>query len=194
MNLDIFKKYPIASLCVVGVLLMAVVIFLRGGIVEGLQLQEDELKARLKVVKDNQRFSSGLEADVEELQEQTERLKDRVFVRSDLVRNSKFFYRFENSDEFDVSVDQVTQRQTVPNLFDEKGPKALKLHSAIGYDLDIEGTFFDIVNFLQELDQSDAIIRVSGFDVSHSEEDRRGIDADLRMRLQVFALAEKEDS
>ena len=194
MNLDIFKKYPIASLCVVGVLLMAVVIFLRGGIVEGLQLQEDELKARLKVVKDNQRFSSGLEADVEELQEQTERLKDRVFVRSDLVRNSKFFYRFENSDEFDVSVDQVTQRQTVPNLFDEKGPKALKLHSAIGYDLDIEGSFFDIVNFLQELDQSDAIIRVSGFDVSHSEEDRRGIDADLRMRLQVFALAEKEDS
>lgn len=194
MNLDIFKKYPIASLCVVGVLLMAVVIFLRGGIVEGLQLQEDELKARLKVVKDNQRFSSGLEADVEELQEQTERLEDRVFVRSDLVRNSKFFYRFENSDEFDVSVDQVTQRQTVPSLFDEKGPKALKLHSAIGYDLDIEGTFFDIVNFLQELDQSDAIIRVSGFDVSHSEEDRRGIDADLRMRLQVFALAEKEDS
>ena len=48
--------------------------------------------------------------------------------------------------------------------------------------------------FLQELDQAEAVIRVSGFDVSHAEEKKRGIDADLRMRVQVFALAEKEDS
>ncbi len=194
MNLEIFKKYPIASICAAGVLVMGGIVFLRGGVVESLQLQEDELESRRKVIKDNQRSSNGLEADVAELEEQTARLAERIFARSDLVKNSKFFYRFEKADEFDVSVDQVTQRQNVPELYDKKGPKELKLHSVIGYDLDVEGVFVDVVNFLQELDQSEAIIRVSAFDVSHADEEERGIDADLRMRLQVFALAEKGDA
>lgn len=194
MNLEIFKKYPIASICAAGVLVMGGIVFMRGGVVESLQLQEDELESRRNVIKDNQRSSNGLESDVAELEEQTARLADRVFDRSDLVKNSKFFYRFEKADEFDVSVNQVTQRQDAPELFAKKGPKELKLHSVIGYDLDVEGRFIDVVDFLQELDQSEAVIRVSGFDVTHAEGEKRGIDDDLRMRLQVFALAEKGDA
>ncbi len=194
MNLDLLKKYPIACFCAIGVLVLGVVIFFRGGVVDALQIREDELESRLGVIEANQRFSNGLEADVEELEEQTELLEERIFNRDDLIKNSKFFYSFANMEDFDVSVDQVTQGQVVPDIFDKKGPKELKLHSVIGYDLDVEGKFFDVVNFLQELDQADAIIRVSGFDVSHADERKRGIDADLRMRVQVFALAEKEDS
>ena len=194
MNLDLLKKYPIACICAIGVLVCGAIIFLRGGVVDGLQLREEELESRLEVIKGNQRFSNGLEADLEELKEQTALLEERIFNRNDLIKNSKFFYSFANADDFEVSVDQVTQGQNVPAIFDKKGPKELKLHSVIGYDLDVEGRFFDIVNFLQELDQSEAIIRISGFDVSHAEENKRGIDADLRMRVQVFALAEKEDS
>ncbi|MGB0259512.1 MAG: hypothetical protein ACPGES_12745 [Coraliomargarita sp.] len=194
MNLDLLKKYPIACFCTIGVLLLGVIIFLRGGAVDALQLREEDLESRLDVIKNNLRYSNGLEADLEELREQTELLAGRIFNRNDLIQNSKFFYRFANADDFDVSVDRVTQGQNVPAIFDKKGPKELKLHSAIVYDLDIEGKFFDIVNFLQDLDQAEAVIRVSGFDVSHAEEGKRGIDADLRMRVQVFALAEKEDS
>ena len=194
MNLDLLKRYPLACLCGVGVLVAAAIIFLRAGLVDGLQLQEDELKARLEVIKNNQRFAIGLEADLGELEEQTALLADRVFDRNDLVKNSKFFYSFANAEDFDVSVDLVTQRQDVPELFRLNGPKELKLHSAISYDLAVEGKFHDIVNFLQELDQSGAILRVSSFDVSHADDGQRGIDADLRMQLQVFALAEKEDS
>lgn len=194
MNLDLLKKYPIACACAGGILILVVVIFLRGGVVDGLEMREEELESRLDVIKGNQRFATGLEADLEEINEQTELLKERIFNRKDLIKNSKFFYSFANAEDFEISVDQVTQGQNVPAIFDKKGPKELKLHSVIGYDLDVEGEFFDVVNFLQGLDQSEAIIRVAGFDLSHAEENKRGIDDELRMRIQVFALAEKEDS
>lgn len=194
MNLSVFKKYPIASFSAVGVLALGALIFLRSGVVDGLALQEEELESRVKVIKDNQRNASGLEADVEELEDQIALLAERIFDRDDVIKNSTFFYNFANSDGYSVSVNDVTQRQDVPEVFAKKGPKELKLHSAISYDLEVEGQFYDVVNFLQELNQTEAIVRVSGFDVSHANKGERGIDSPLSIRVQVLALAEKGDS
>ena len=186
MNKDILlgylKQYPLALFCAGVLLLCGLLAVLRGTVVDELLVEEGTLNARIRVMESNSRASNGLDADLGALDAQVEALDALLFVQDERAVNLDFFYSL--SDRVGISISGLSQRSADEASFAQGGPNELKLHSVMGYDLTVEGTFQQILAFLYEIKRVDPVMRVSDFQVDVG-------DARLSARLHVIVLAEK---
>jgi hypothetical protein len=186
--LDCLKRYPLAVGCGLVLVVCGILIVLRGNTVTELLGREAELTARLHTIEENAKNSKELAADLKKLEEQVAMINGRLFDREARAINTNFFYSLE--DEAEVVVSVVSQLVTEDPALSSGGPNELKLHSAVAYDIDVQGSFSGILKFLYELHQVDAFIRVSDFQINGSQ--GRGARADgLAAKLRVLVLAKK---
>ena len=70
------------------------------------------------------------------------------------------------------------------------GPHELSLYSGIVYEIRVGGTFQEILGFMYEIQQVDALMRVANFEV-HTATAQRAAPEALLAKLHVVVLAEK---
>lgn len=187
--LDRLKRYPIAVICAIIVVVCIVALVLRGGVLDELSAKENELNARLRVIETNAENAKDLAADVEQVESQVAEIEARLFRRDERAINTNFFYAFE--DRVDLLISSVSQLAIEDAALGEGGPNALKLHSVIPYDIVVQGSFQEIVKLLYEFHAHDAFIRVSDLQISSGERTGAG---ELSARMRVLVLAEKTEA
>ncbi|WPJ95036.1 hypothetical protein SH580_16530 [Coraliomargarita algicola] len=184
----ILKDYPLAVLCFLVVLVCLAAIFLRGDAAVELSLKEDDLNSRIRTIDKNVKSSKDLESHVEEVKLLVDQLEARLFDRDERAVNINFFYALE--DRLNVRISNIGQMPTGDPVFAKGGPRALKLHSTIAYNMSLSGSFDEILIFMSELYRVDRLIRVADFQISDSN--RNGGQDTLDARLRVVVLAEND--
>ena len=187
--LDKLKQYPVAVLGVLAILLCVGAIVLRGGAVDELTVKEEEVSSRLRIINGNIKNSKNLEEDVAALDVYVAAINGRVFHREQRSMNTDFFYSFE--DELDILISDVSQMAAVDVALDKGGPNELKLYSAISYDVKVEGSFKEILEFLHEIHSVDALLRVAEFEVK-AVDGQGATPGKLAAKLRIVAFASKE--
>jgi hypothetical protein len=187
--INTLKDYPLAVACFVFILVCAAAIFMRGGAALELSAKEADLNSRIRTIDQNVKNAKDLEEEVEELKVLVEQFELRLFNREQRAININFFYGIE--DRLDVRIANISQSDAGNAIFAKGGPRELKLHSTIGYNIALKGQFDEILTFLYELYRVDALIRVADFQITVANA-RDGEEGLLDARLKVLVLAETE--
>ncbi len=186
--LDKAKEYPLAAISLVLFVALAIMLVLRGGVVDELTMQETELMARIQAIDTNVKNSNNLEQDLQILQRDSDSIRQRLFKRDQRAVNIDFFYSFE--DQLDVVISEVSQLNVEDPALAKGGPNALKQYSTIAYNIKVAGTFQEILELLHAIHQADAFIRVADFQVRVGPDQERKAEH-LSAQLRVIVLAEK---
>lgn len=186
--LDKVKEYPLAAISLVLFVALAIMLVLRGGVVDELTMQETELMARIQAIDTNVKNSNNLEQDLQILQRDSDLIRQRLFKRDQRAVNIDFFYSFE--DQLDVVISEVSQLSVEDPALAKGGPNALKQYSTIAYNIKVAGTFQEILELLHAIHQADAFIRVADFQVRVGTNQERKAEH-LSAQLRVIVLAEK---
>lgn len=184
----LLKDYPLAVVCVLVIVLCSLAVFLRGGALLELSAKEADLNSRIRTIDQNVKNAKDLEAHVEEVEVLVEQVEARLFNRDQRAVNINFFYDIE--DRLDVRISNIGQMPAEDSIYTKGGPRELKLHSTIGYNISLAGQFSEILTFLYELHRVDPLIRVADLQISGGG--RNADDGLLEARLKVIVLAEKE--
>ena len=182
------KKYPIAVVSTVILLLLLVLIYLRADLAPSLHEVESELRSSLEVIQKNERKSRGLEADLLALDELVAQMPDHIFVLSERALNTNFFYGFE--DQVNVLITEVKPVGADCPILSKGGPNALSLYSVLVYEVNIQAGFNDFLEFLYLIHSSDRFMRVSSFQLTESR-DPSITSQVFGARVRVVVLAEK---
>ncbi|MFU8847846.1 MAG: hypothetical protein ACNA77_03915 [Opitutales bacterium] len=179
------KQYPVALACGVILALFVVIFFARSSVVSELTLQETELNSRLRAIEENIKNSKNLKEDKEKLDVMVDQITGLLFNRFERAININFFYGLE--DDSGVVISNIAQLPNPDGIYADKGARELKLYSTLVYNINMKGSFSNILQFLYELDRVDPIMRVADFYVTREEEGLGGASVDARLRLLVLA-------
>lgn len=180
---ELLKRYPLAVGCFLLALLSVGTFVFRGGLLEAQTNEEQQLEARLRVIRANQKNAIGLEEDVTAIEGLQASLEERLFLRGKRAINIDYFYSL--GDDLGVRVNSVNQGGEVPML-SKDGAHQLKLYSSINFTLNVEGSFQQLMEFVFKLHAIDAIARGSNFSLNRTRDG--GL---LGMQLQISVLAKK---
>lgn len=182
---DKLRQYPLAVLCAVIIVVCALVIFLRGGVLSELSVQESDLTSRIRTINENVENSKNLKQDTEELAIMVEKMNSLLFDRYERAVNISFFYEFE--ERAGVVISNISQLPQPDPIYSDGGPRKLDLHSTLVFNMTLSGSFSNVLTFLYEIDRAEPIIRVADFQVSRNEREQGGENVDARVRLIVMA-------
>jgi hypothetical protein len=186
--IDKLRDYPIAVVGALVFIVCVAVVFVRGDVVPELSVQETELIARLRTINDNVIDSKDLEQDAESLLSYVASIDERLFNRNERSINTAFFYSYE--DKLDIIISNVSQLTDEDPALIKGGPNELSLHSGIVYEIRVDGTFQEILEFMYEIQQADALMRIANFEV-YASTAVGAAPGTLSAKLHVVVLAEK---
>ena len=186
--IDKLRDYPIAVVGALVFIVCVAVVFVRGDVVPELSVQETELIARLRTINDNVIDSKDLEQDAESLLSYVASIDERLFNRNERSINTAFFYSYE--DKLDIIISNVSQLTDEDPALIKGGPNELSLHSGIVYEIRVDGTFQEILKFMYEIQQADALMRIANFEV-YASTAVGAAPGTLSAKLHVVVLAEK---
>lgn len=182
---DILKQYPIAVICAVLLVAFGVVIFLRGGVTSDLSVKESDLNSRIRTIEENIKNANNLGQDTEDLLAIVEKMNSLLFDRYERAINISFFYEFE--DKAGVVISDITQLPQEDPIYADGGARKLSLHSTLVYNINLSGSFENVLKFLYEVERVDPLIRVADFQISREGNELGGASVDARLRLIVMA-------
>jgi Tfp pilus assembly protein PilO len=185
----VLKRYPIALCCVLVLVVLAVLLFMRSGKNEELSTVEQERHSRMDVIDKNVIAANGLKEDLAAVEAIVQQIDERVFDRDARAVNTNFFYSFEK--DLDVVVQSVRQMPDVPQSMTKGGPHQLSLRSAIVYELVVGGNYAGLIGFMDAVYQRDAIMRISDFRISKVTAAGTP-EGQLNAAMRVYVLAKKD--
>jgi Tfp pilus assembly protein PilO len=161
--LALAKKQPIGVVCGLVCLVCAALLYFRSDkIGEARQLLEQKTKEDQKVVA-NVRNAAGLPQHLEEMQAVAKQLDSRLVRASQLALNQQFFYRLES----ETGVKLIDVRQ---NALPAARPGAAKtLYAAIAFNISIQGTFKQVMDFLEHLEKGAHLARFNNINFSKTD-------------------------
>lgn len=187
--IDTLKRYPLAVICFIVIVVCAVVLFLRAGILAELSAEEADLNSRIRTIDQNVKNAKDLEEHVDEVGLLVEQIQARLFDREQRAVNINFFYDLE--DRMDVRIANINQMPAEDSAYAKGGPRELKLHSTIAYSMSLGGEFDQILDFMYELYRVEPLIRVADFQIAVGNRKEKG--EGLEARLRLIVLAEKTE-
>ncbi|GAB5560583.1 MAG: hypothetical protein SynsKO_22300 [Synoicihabitans sp.] len=144
------KKHPIGVGCTVLAIVLAVLTFVRAGALEELEVLVQERSDMGSRLKNNLRYSADLDTDLETVIAAVESVEAKVINPGALATNLQFFYRLEQ--ELGLTIIDLKQEVV------EK-PKQPREYQPVPYSVAVQGTYVQLVDFLQNLEQGDRIVR-----------------------------------
>lgn len=177
-----FRQYPILFICgflSVGILAAT---YIRG---MGLSETRDRLEqvardgARMD---DNVKNAVDLEAHLEAIREMTGEVSSRLVQPSELARNLQYFYRLES--ESGVTIRSLDQRGT-PSRGGED--EEVPVYVPLRYDIAIEGTYADLLDFVYRLENGRHFARFTQFEIIRGQQ---GGSTVLQMAMNLELLAQ----
>ncbi len=185
--ISILKNYPLAIICFVVVAVCGAVIFLRSGNLVELYAHEADLNSRIRTINQNIKNAKDLEQQVQEVELLVEQIEARLFDREQRAININFFYDLE--DRMEVRIANISQMPSEDSTYAKGGPRELKLHSTIAYNMSLNGKFDEILRFMYELYRVEPLIRVADFQIATANLNSN--EGELEARLRLVVLAEK---
>jgi Tfp pilus assembly protein PilO len=172
----VLKKHPIGFGCALVSIVCGVLIYLRSGnIAEG----QEELEARsaeAAAMVANIRNSSNLAEQVAEVQAQAKELEGRLMKAGQLAVNLQYFYKLETENE----VKLVDVRQNTP-------PKNAKgLYTGIPFIVSVQGSFTQVMNFLNRLQHGRHFCRINAANFSKTTGASGGTLVNLSLNLELL--------
>ena len=183
--IDKLRQYPVAVICAVILLLLVFIVFLRGSVTSDLSVQESDLNSRIRTISENIKNAKGLKQDTEKLDAMVEQIDLSLFNRYERAININFFYGLE--DMAGVVISNIGQLSESDAIYAKGGARKLELYSTLVYNINVSGSFSNILKFLYELDRVDPLIRVTEFNVSRGGDVLGGANVDARLRVLVLA-------
>lgn len=181
-----FKKSPSILIGAVVLLICVGFVFFRANQLTKLSAREADLIMKLDTISRNVKNSQNIELNIQELEDLVDTINERLFIAEERSTNIDLFYSFE--ERLDIKISEVKQQDNLNSRFTEKGPDELKLYSVIDYSITVSGTFKEIVRFLYEIYQIEAIARVTEFQVEAGDMEDSG---NLSAKINVAVLAQK---
>ena len=137
-----FKKQPLGFSCGILCVLIGALLYFRGDKIDENQVEFEARSAQRTKILANVRNSENLAKQLAELQALAKEMDSRLIRAGQLAVNLQYFYKLEAENE----VKLIDIRQG--NL-----PKASKsLYVGIPYNVSVQGTFKQVVAFLQRLE------------------------------------------
>lgn len=182
---DKLRQYPLAALCTVIIIVCAIVIFLRGGVLSELSVKDSDLTSRIRTINANVENSKNLKQDTEALATRVEKMNSWLFEPYERAINISFFYEFE--EKTGVVISNISQLSQPDPVYSEGGGRKLDLHSTLVFNMTLSGSFSNVLSFFYEIDRAEPIMRVADFQLSHNEREQGSENVDVRVRLIVMA-------
>ena len=137
-----FKKHPIGSVCGALAIILAGLLYFRNDLIAENQASADAKAAEAAQILSNTRHAEGLAQQVEQMQAFGQEIDSRLIRAGQLGINLQYFYKLEAKNQ----VKLLDVRQGLP-------PKVSKgLYLGIPYTLSVQGSFKQVVSFLQHLE------------------------------------------
>jgi Tfp pilus assembly protein PilO len=158
------KKHPIGMGCAVLALLLAVMTFVRAGSLteyEALLVERTDQSDRLK---NNLRYSAQMDEHLAIMQQAVEEIESKAINPGALATNLQFFYRLE--EELGLTLQELRQGIVV----ESKEPRE---YLAVPYTVSVQGTYLQLLDLLQRLEQGERVVQFTTANISPS----RGIEA-----------------
>ncbi len=143
------KKHPIGVGCAALALVMAGLTFYRGGDLTALETLLEERTAQGDRLKNNLRYSADLEEHLATMKQAVATIESKAINPGALATNLQFFYRLEQ----DLELTIIDIRQGV--LDNEQKGEFL----AVPYIVSVQGTYLQLLEFLQKLEQGDRLVQ-----------------------------------
>lgn len=154
------KQYPLALICLLVVLVMFVLIFLRGDRLPTLEAEAQTLQQTVDVINTNSKNSVGLAQNVEQLQQLTENIDSRVIDPEAKTDNYRYFLAMAEKAEVQL-VD--------PSMSKVASGAGMKVYPLVEYPLSVSGEFDNVLKFLYYLRTGRHIIRIDAMTLSPKE-------------------------
>jgi Tfp pilus assembly protein PilO len=179
------KKQPIGVSCGVICLILAGLLYVRGGKISEYQVEFAAKSAEATKILANVRNADKLAAQVAEIQALSKEMDSRMVRAGQLAVNLQYFYKLEA--ETEVKLLDVRQG----NL-----PKVGKsLYAGIPFSVSVQGSFKQVISFLQKLENGPYFCRFSTVNfskaVASAEAARAGADVTgttLSINLEVLGV------
>jgi Tfp pilus assembly protein PilO len=134
--------------------------------------------------------SAGLEKDIEVVKSQISELEERMFQSQELATNYNYFFNIEKSTN--VSLRDLKQVEVVTEGTNQKKHKMpnpiVDVYVKIRYDMRVNGTYKDLVNFMRTLEGGPSFYKLEKFRLSKSS---AGGDELLSMDVSFLMLGKK---
>jgi len=153
------KKHPIGVGCGVVAGILLVLTFMRAGDVSTLDAQLVELQDRSSRLKNNLRYSAELDEQLATVKEAIAVIENKAIVPGALATNLQFFYRLEQ----ELGLTLVDIRQGI--VVESREPTE---YLTVPYTVSVEGTYRQILDFLQHLEQGGRIVQFGSANISPS--------------------------
>ncbi len=189
--LEYLKKNYIIAVCSAVALVCLGVYFVRNDQITRLAADYDDLTVRYSRILKNLKFASDIEDDLAELKSMKADAESRLFSPEDLATNQRYFYQIESS----TGVEMLSIQQVIKPLPDgKKNKKARKKaeqspYQEILYDMNLRGTYLEVLSFLREIEGGSAFAVLNGFSIVDSKS--RGDEPQVEMRVSVNVLGRK---
>jgi Tfp pilus assembly protein PilO len=153
-----FKKHPIGFSCGALCVIMGVLLYFRSGKIDEDQAEFEARSAERTKILANVRNSENLPKQLAEMQALAKEMDSRLIRAGQLAVNLQYFYKLEAENE----VKLIDIRQGNP-------PKASKsLYVGIPYNVSVQGSFKQVVAFLQRLETGPHFCHFSAVSFSKS--------------------------
>lgn len=187
------KNYVIAGSAAVALICLGVH-YVRGEQITRLAADYDDLSVRHTRILKNLKFASEIDADLEELKGLMETVDSRLFNPEDLATNQRYFYQIEA----ESGVKLASIQQIIKPLPTGKGSQKARKKAArskfqeLVYDLELRGSYAEILDFMRKVEGGEAFAVLDGFAVVPAaaaltpEASRR-----LKMRVSFSVMGRK---
>jgi len=153
------KKQPIGFVCGLICLLCIGWLYFRTGELEKRQADYEAKSAEAAKVISNVSVSKSLPAEVAEIQVATKDLESRLVKEGQLAVNLQYFYKLEA--ETEVKLLDVRQNQ--------RSKVAGKSNAGVPYNVNVQGTYKNVMAFLQRVEKGRHFCRVLSATFSKSQ-------------------------
>lgn len=178
------KKQPIGFACVVICLLAGGWLYYRSGEIDARQAEYEAKSAEAAKFTSNVGLSKNLPEQVAELQAATKELESRLVRAGQLAVNLQYFYKLEAENE--VKLLDVRQNAL---------PRGAKTnYTGIPYNVNVQGSYKNVMAFLQRLEKGRHFCRIStasfNKSVGSSEGPQQGPSTGITLALSLELLGQ----
>src|SRR4051812_1723880 len=137
-----FKKHPVGFACGAVCVVCAALLYVRSSKIDDSQAEYEAKSAEKDKILANVRYAEKLPEQVAQIQALTKELEGRLVRSGQLAVNLQYFYKLEAENE--VKLIDVRQNNPI------KGSKVL--YVGIPYSVGVQGSYKQVVAFLQRLE------------------------------------------
>lgn len=170
------KRRPLLVTCATVSLALALVLYFRMDVRDGLQSRLDEREKELMRLAGNTKFSAQMDTQLQALRKANAVIEAGALRAGELARNQQLFYRLEA----ESGVKLLDLRQLNPAVPAKGGPST---YVGLPFNLTIKGDYSQVLDFLQRLDHGATLCRVINASIA------RPVDGSYTLSLGVELLA-----